>query len=238
MSLGAEPPRAPARPYRLPVTWVVALLLVTLALGAGPLALSRGWAVRMIFIAAHRGAEPSPQALGMAESVRVSIDPLSVIYARGDPGVALAREGFGPTEISHLKDVRRVFGISLALTLISLAGLVVSLALAPRGARLAVLGASSTVALGMVILGMAAVSAIGAVAFEPLFAAFHSLFFAPGTWEFPADSLLIRLFPEPFWMLAGAWWAALAVALVAVVRLIAFLSTRTIASRARSLPLR
>jgi hypothetical protein len=35
------------------------------------------------------------------------------------------------------------------------------------------------------------------------------MFFRAGTWTFPADSLLIRLFPERFWEASGAVLAAL-----------------------------
>ncbi|MDP2400524.1 MAG: DUF1461 domain-containing protein, partial [Actinomycetota bacterium] len=42
-----------------------------------------------------------------------------------------------------------------------------------------------------------------------LFAQFHALFFEGDTWLFPAGELLIELFPEPFWMTAGATWAGL-----------------------------
>jgi uncharacterized membrane protein len=45
--------------------------------------------------------------------------------------------------------------------------------------------------------------------FEWLFTKFHGLFFTSGTWTFPADSMLIRLFPEPFWVASGAAWATL-----------------------------
>ena len=44
-----------------------------------------------------------------------------------------------------------------------------------------------------------------------LFTTFHGVFFAAGTWTFPSDSLLIRLFPESFWIAAAAAWAALVV---------------------------
>ena len=49
----------------------------------------------------------------------------------------------------------------------------------------------------------------GLVNFDALFTWFHGLFFAAGTWEFPADSLLIELFPDGFWVAAGVTWAAL-----------------------------
>jgi uncharacterized membrane protein len=47
-----------------------------------------------------------------------------------------------------------------------------------------------------------------AVAFEPAFLAFHTVFFPPGTYLFGPDSNLIRLFPGAFWfdasLVAGA----------------------------------
>jgi uncharacterized membrane protein len=77
----------------------------------------------------------------------------------------------------------------------------------PRGRR-AIAKALSWAGLG--ILGAAVlVIAVGAVDFEGLFAAFHSLFFEAGTWVFPYDSLLIQVFPLPFWATSGLIWGAL-----------------------------
>ena len=53
------------------------------------------------------------------------------------------------------------------------------------------------------------VGVAGALSFDLLFAGFHSLFFAAGTWTFPYDSLLIQLFPEEFWVYSGLAWGAL-----------------------------
>ena len=46
------------------------------------------------------------------------------------------------------------------------------------------------------------------VDFNGFFAAFHSLFFANGTWTFSADSLLICMYPPDFWIGMGAVWLA------------------------------
>ena len=51
----------------------------------------------------------------------------------------------------------------------------------------------------MLLVG-AGIAAMWAVAFT----AFRGVFFRPGTWQFPVDSALIRLFPEPFWQQAAA----------------------------------
>ena len=69
-------------------------------------------------------------------------------------------------------------------------------------------------------LGTIAVFAIlgiwAAIDFEGLFAVFHSLFFAQGSWVFSADSLLITMYPEPFWIGMGAIWLATTIAVSAV----------------------
>jgi integral membrane protein (TIGR01906 family) len=137
------------------------------------------------------------------------------------PATWRGRPAFGPSEVSHLRDVRAVFSGARAAT-----G-VVSLLLAcyvawcvarRRFARLRsgmAWGAVSTLAL----VGVAAVAA--RTDFGSFFAAFHGLFFTSGTWTFPYDSLLIRLFPEPFWAASGAAWAGLCVVLAGVLGLAA-----------------
>ena len=80
----------------------------------------------------------------------------------------------------------------------------------------------------VVAVGVAVVAAV--TSFDAFFTAFHGLFFAAGTWTFPADSLLIRLFPEPFWEASGAAWAALVLAGAGLLALAARL-LRTAAAR-------
>jgi hypothetical protein len=51
-------------------------------------------------------------------------------------------------------------------------------------------------------LGVALVVGVAvgiALAWPAVFTGFHELLFPPGTWQFPADSGLIRLFPGQFW---------------------------------------
>jgi uncharacterized membrane protein len=50
---------------------------------------------------------------------------------------------------------------------------------------------------------------MGLVDFEGLFARFHGVFFESGTWTFSSDSLLIQLFPEPFWIVSAVGWTVL-----------------------------
>ena len=51
-----------------------------------------------------------------------------------------------------------------------------------------------------------------ALAWPFLFTTFHTLFFPAGTWQFPVDSGLIRLFPGPFWYDTALALAALSAA--------------------------
>ena len=109
-------------------------------------------------------------------------------------------------ERSHMSDVG---GLVRVLTALEAAAAVVLLVggwllrreRARRGGLL--LRAALGVGAAALVLGI-----FFAVAFDTAFASFHALFFAEGTWQFGADSNLIRLFPEAFWfetsLLAGA----------------------------------
>ncbi|MDO8915665.1 MAG: DUF1461 domain-containing protein [Coriobacteriia bacterium] len=131
-------------------------------------------------------------------------DPLPETW-RGLPG-------FDASAVSHLMDVRRVLdGARIATGLVAalLAGWV-GLCVARRR--------WSPLARGMragayTLFGLLALAVLSAfLDFSAFFAVFHSLFFAEGTWTFPYDSLLIRLFPERFWIASGAAWGVLSVA--------------------------
>jgi len=84
---------------------------------------------------------------------------------------------------------------------------------------------------GIVVLAVfAALAAWVVVDFNGFFAAFHSLFFADGTWTFSYESLLITMYPPAFWMGMGAVWLTVTGALSLIA---AFTGT---ALRRRSLP--
>lgn len=71
-----------------------------------------------------------------------------------------------------------------------------------------------------VIAIIAALGIWAFVDFDSLFTALHGLFFANGTWIFPADSLLITLFPEAFWMGMGVVWVFISILACLLVSLI------------------
>jgi uncharacterized membrane protein len=81
-----------------------------------------------------------------------------------------------------------------------------------RGESLGLVRDGALFAAGLVaIVGVAA-----AVAFEPLFLLFHRLFFPQGSFLFPPESNLIRLYPEWYWqgVTAGVGGSFIAIALL------------------------
>lgn len=81
--------------------------------------------------------------------------------------------------------------------------------------------AGAWVTLGIIII----VAVLAIIDWQFFFAEFHRIFFSDGTWTFPADSTLIQLYPEQFWIDAGIAVVALAV-LFSVILLIATWPTK------------
>jgi len=148
-----------------------------------------------------------PDTLAAAESVRLFVvDPDAPELAATMNGQA----AFDEAAVSHLIDVRDVLVPARWLSAGLLAIAAVWLAVrrrTPEG-RASIRRACRIAGWGL-LGAIAAAAAAALVDFNAFFAVFHSLFFEAGTWMFPADSLLIRVFPLPFWMAAGATWAGL-----------------------------
>lgn len=162
--------------------------------------------VRAVDGAASAGMSEA-SALGAAEDVRRFVVDTD---APDLPATLDGRPAFDPAAVSHLVDVREVIIPARRLTLLLLL-LVPAWGVARwrtadgRQCLAAAAGTASAVMLGASALAMLA----GLLDFNALFAWFHSLFFAEGTWVFPYDALLIRVFPLSFWIAAGATWAVL-----------------------------
>jgi integral membrane protein (TIGR01906 family) len=137
-----------------------------------------------------------------------------VVAGRGTlPETVAGRPGFDVAAVSHLADVRNVLAGARLATWVLAAGLAVLATWALlRGRRdlvSACLRAGAVATAVLVALGgVAAVSE-----FDTFFSAFHGVFFAEGTWTFPYDSLLIRLFPVGFWSTSGVAWAGAVLAI-------------------------
>ncbi len=151
-----------------------------------------------------------PPSVGMSHEQRAELAVVSTRYVVGNattaelealrrplPDGGDARDAlYAADEVEHLRDVR------VRITWLRRAGLLAGLALAaawlvpawrPTAARASVWGGGMTV--GLIALLGAGI----AVAWSWLFTTFHVLLFPEGTWQFAADSGLIRLFPDVFW---------------------------------------
>ena len=132
-------------------------------------------------------------------------------YATADEtGLAAAPEQYTLTSdaLSHLDDVYRVVvAARIALAVIALLAVAACAHMAIRVGRRA-LGGVLLAASIVVVAAFALLAAWVVVDFNGFFAAFHSLFFASGTWTFSYDSLLITMYPPEFWMGMGAVWLA------------------------------
>lgn len=132
----------------------------------------------------------------------------------GEPYNALDSRRFLDEEaVSHLNDVNAVIRMAfwplVAIAVLAIAALAHVFYRYGKRAGGNVLLASGA---GMLAI-MAAIAIWAAVGFDAFFAAFHSLFFAEGTWMFAYDSLLICMYPIGFWMGMAVIWAATTAAL-------------------------
>lgn len=147
------------------------------------------------------------RTLEAAEAVRrfVVDERAPALPARID-GVA----AFDQAAVSHLVDVREVIVGARRLTFVLAIACAawVLIRIRTRHGR-ALVRSGVRLAAWLLVLGLAAGTLVGATSFDALFTWFHGLFFAAGTWTFPEDALLIRVFPLPFWMEAAASWMVL-----------------------------
>lgn len=146
-----------------------------------------------------------------------------LVNAAGDPL-------FASGEVAHMADVKTViqltFLAAVVLVLLAVAAMIYLRRRYPGGVRRALFG-GSVLTLVLII----AIAVLAAIGWEQFFAAFHSVFFAPGTWTFAADDTLLRLFPGQFWIDAGI---AVAAVVLVVSSLVMALTWPTKTRRERS----
>jgi integral membrane protein (TIGR01906 family) len=150
-----------------PITWLCAILF--------PIVMLLLFANALIF------DEQTYRELLSPEAMPATLQLLD--YFRGDavlPGI------FNEAEKAHLADVKRVIGTVQGAMMIFLA---VFLALLPRADPQLVFTRGFLLLLMLLLL-------LPVFPFETVFVGFHKLFFEPGTWAFPAESTLIRYYPE------------------------------------------
>lgn len=217
----------PAAPHRVEVAFAALLWLVCVV----------GLAVGALTVPVYTSA--LTQALGVPGSAGLSATDVvrlagqvraSVADAEYDelPSVWRGRSAFDEAAVSHLRDVRAVMSAARIATGIAalLLALYVSWCVARR--RFGTLRFGMAWGAGVVTAFVVLAGVAGMFDFSSLFAAFHGLFFAQGTWTFPYDSLLIRLFPERFWSVSAAVWASLSLLGAGVLALAARLLRATV----------
>lgn len=131
---------------------------------------------------------------------------------------------FTDAEVSHMVDVKVVMLITMAagVVLAVLCTLLIAYLVknSSGGVRRALFAGALWFIVAVLVLAV-----LGVIGWEGLFAGFHQLFFADGTWTFAANDGLIRLYPGQFWIDAAIAIALLSL-LVAVVTLLATWPTR------------
>ncbi len=143
-------------------------------------------------------------------------DEDGTVHGLGAPSAAQLGEAYSlPADaISHLDDVWNVLQPVYASYLVAVAATAACLVALVRGARLPArrrrraLAAMLAAPAAVVLAAFVAFGVWAAVDFDGMFAAFHSLFFAAGSWTFSYESLLICMYPLQFWVgMAGIWLA-------------------------------
>jgi integral membrane protein (TIGR01906 family) len=161
-----------------------------------------------------------PDLYGLTDDQREALALTGLRSIRpGTEGIALLERAtlpngspaFGERELTHMRDVRRLFGAALRLQLVVLGALAV-LALALARTRLRALVPTGLLAGALATLGVAVLAVpVIVLGFDDFFTRFHEVFFSGDSWRFSTADTLIRLYPERFWQDVSRLAAAIAV---------------------------
>jgi integral membrane protein (TIGR01906 family) len=106
---------------------------------------------------------------------------------------------FGLRELTHMRDVRRLFGIALRAQLIALV-VIAALALGFARTRFRTVVPFGLLAGGVATLAIAVLAVpLIMLGFDGFFVRFHEVFFSGDSWRFNNADTLIRIYPEQFW---------------------------------------
>jgi integral membrane protein (TIGR01906 family) len=129
---------------------------------------------------------------------------------------------FGLRELTHMRDVRRLFGIALRGQLIVLVA-IAALALGLAWTRFRAVVPLGLLAGGIATLAIAALAVpLILLGFDGFFVRFHEVFFSGDSWRFNNADTLIRIYPEQFWQDVSRLAAGIAVAQALVLVLLAW----------------
>jgi integral membrane protein (TIGR01906 family) len=161
-----------------------------------------------------------PDRYGFTDDERAALALTGLRSIRpGSEGIALLERAtlpdgspaFDQRELTHMRDVRRLFGAALRLQLVVL-GVLAVLALALARTRLRTLVPTGLLAGALATLGIAVLAVpVIVLGFDGFFTRFHEVFFSGDSWRFSTADTLIRLYPERFWEDVSQLAAALAV---------------------------
>lgn len=163
--------------------------------------------------AARTASAPgAPKADQWSEQAREALDagatPMDAMEALAKVS---DRYALDEAAMSHLEECNLIItALSSWLGMIVVAAIIIVLLLAFRK-QFAALAFMLRMGPALLLAVLAVLGLWGVFDFNGLFAAFHSLFFADGTWTFSYDSLLISMYPIDFWMGMGAVWGGAAV---------------------------
>jgi integral membrane protein (TIGR01906 family) len=181
--------------------WVVAILGIAVSVLTLPVFTST--AILALNVPMTAGL-PTEDALHLANTARAYVADLTYDDL---PPAWKGQVAFEPEAVSHLADVRGAIDaghVASGVAALALAAWVTFCIARKRwGALRSAMRWGAILTLGLV----AAAGLAGLADFESLFVRFHGVLFEPGTWMFPPDSMLIRLFPERFWVYSGVAWA-------------------------------
>jgi integral membrane protein (TIGR01906 family) len=139
---------------------------------------------------------------------------------------------FGERELTHMRDVRRLFGAALRLQLVALLAIVaLGLLLWRTSLRSAVPAGLLAGSLATLAIAVLAVPVI-LLGFDGFFVRFHEIFFSGDSWQFSNADTLIRIYPEQFWIDVSRITAGLAVLQAIVLAALAWWWLRSARRRA------
>lgn len=155
-----------------------------------------------------RAGFPASERFDAAERTRLSrvlVDYLRHRTSDDDLAALQTDEGqpaLIASELSHMRDVRRVMDGFFWAAPIAVAFLSIAAILLRRHSRLDVFTAGLRAGALAILALMGLILVSAAVNFDRFFDLFHRLFFESGTWVFYYQDTLIQLYPTPLWVTA------------------------------------
>jgi len=203
---------------------LAAALVVAIAVSVTPILVVNAFRVLATgtFVRAELGRDGfPPDRYGLTNDQRKELALLGLRSIQpGSEGIALLERArlpngspaFGLRELTHMRDVRRLFGIALRgqlIALIVIGALALGLArtrfraVVPLGLLAGAVAtlATAVLAVPLILLG-----------FDGFFTRFHEVFFSGDSWQFNNADTLIRIYPEELWQDVSRLAAGIAVA--------------------------